>query len=555
MADVTKEYVDGQRNSPSMPGGYGDGRDCLKFAGERFKDYTANTPPDAAVLSPWVVVKLKGVDGFEIKVGNNSSSMRHSEASQSGDTGAHPHAAVTSLEYGLSNGGEGKIEIVDEMGGSFTTFFQRGLVKSIDNVGESTVVEVNFGWIGVKCNGELLRYPEVDDWTVYLNLLDIDVNISEGKIKYVLNCVDIMNISVVAPQTADSPAMSLKKAIITLLEDKDPKMDVAFLRKAQDGGPPQEWKFPAAHNKKADENGNGGSDGEGPVNVWKTENDTKLAIIQKWLADFPTENGNGVTPTCDPCRGKPVLLLWEGSEDTTKDNTLVPPVSDARNPTFIVNGGKCSNVISFAPNMNFVAAFFMQQNSGSGGSVVSNETIKGPSGAPGSTIANAKDKTEIGQQVAIPLTNAAVDAYGGDASKKTTEANVAQSKANAPFEVANPIEAELKIIGNPSRQFVDIRRFFNTTVTIIFINPFTIDKNTQSPSLDDNLCGDWLAVPAINPILTNNRWWVQGINHSLRDGKYTTTMKLFLQGPGIQLAAGTPLGGDPNAPVIDGAQT
>jgi hypothetical protein len=317
--------------------------------------------------------------------------------------------------------------------------------------------------------------------------------------------------------------MSLKKAITSLLDEQEPKMDVAFLRKSKNGGPPQEWLFPAASDKQADENGNGGAKGEGPIQDWSSDNDTKLTIIQKWTAGFTTDNGKGQTQTCDPCRENPVLLIWEGVEEDQEEETSITK----NHPCFLVNGGKCSNVLSFSPNINYIAAFFQFQNSGGLGPI-SSASYKGLSGVPGN------DKQEVGQATAIPLTAAVIDTYQRDASKESSKANVEQVRANAVFEQSNVIEAELKIIGNPSRKFLDIRHLFNTTVSIIFINPFTIDKNTgPTPSLDDNLCGDWLAAPSINTILTSDRWRVRGTSHSIRDGKYVTTLSLFLQAAGV----------------------
>lgn len=149
MADVTKEYTKGQDTSTGP--GYGDGRNCLKFAGDRFKDEVLDTPPDIAVLSPWIVVKLQNVSGFEVTVGNRSSMTTHFEGSQSG---YHPHAAVVSMEYGMSNGSDAKIEIVDEMGGTFATFFNRGLLKKPTSASTANVVLLNFGWVGTGKNGD-----------------------------------------------------------------------------------------------------------------------------------------------------------------------------------------------------------------------------------------------------------------------------------------------------------------------------------------------------------------------------------------------------------------
>jgi len=143
------------------------------------------------------------------------------------------------------------------------------------------------------------------------------------------------------------------------------------------------------------------------------------------------------------------------------------------------------------------------------------------------------------------MTNQAINAYGEKSAKAIAEAEAAQSRANAIYDLPMPIEAEMKILGNPHREFIDPQFIFQRTCSVIFINPFSLDKSASA-----DLCGDWLADPPVNQLLTNKDWFVQGITHTIRDGKYTTTLKLFLPAPGVDMRLNTNMGGDPNAPKV-----
>jgi hypothetical protein len=100
-----------------------------------------------------------------------------------------------------------------------------------------------------------------------------------------------------------------------------------------------------------------------------------------------------------------------------------------------------------------------------------------------------------------------------------------------------PITADLRILGDPRAQFVYMDRWMGQSVSIVAINPFHIAGGGNGG------CGDWLAKPMCNQILSNKSWKVHAVNHSIKEGSYTTTLKLFLEAPGIQIGHDDPLGG------------
>jgi hypothetical protein len=116
----------------------------------------------------------------------------------------------------------------------------------------------------------------------------------------------------------------------------------------------------------------------------------------------------------------------------------------------------------------------------------------------------------------------------------------AHLKAGIP---SGGITAELRILGDPRQPFCEdgLKR----PVSIVAINPFHIQQNVNAG------CGEWLAIPGCNEILSNKQWLVNGINHSIKEGNYTTTLKLFLAAPGNQQGKNEPLGGSgSNGPTV-----
>ena len=97
------------------------------------------------------------------------------------------------------------------------------------------------------------------------------------------------------------------------------------------------------------------------------------------------------------------------------------------------------------------------------------------------------------------------------------------------------IQADLHIQGMP-KLITPSMGIWTRTVGIIFINPYFI-----APS-EGEACGDWMIDPVCNDILTNSQWFINGIIHKITPGNYTTTLRVFLTTPGIDINAGTNTG-------------
>lgn len=552
MTDVTKEYI---QNGPSRAfvGDMNLSAKCLKDSPGMNKFSCQNkimVPIDTNILAPFVIIKIVGVD-MEISVGNNSTK---------GSNMTPGTAAVLNFSYGTTNGCYGEFEIVDEQGGSFTNFFERGLAKCISKMADAYKVEVNIGWVGVDCFNKGFTFPSISGPSskIYLSLLSIDVTYSQGKIKYKIKCTDMMQ-ATFATKYKKSFKGSLKKCIIDMLAE-EPKIDVAFLRRKSNGGPPEPWNFindgvPAAEQQTGDEVVTS-SKGEGPVCVWKCNNETKLECLRRWINTTVTDNKKGIVPIWDPLNKIPTIILWEDVKPGCNTKSIDCNRSIG---TFIVNGGKCSNVISFNPTMKWLPAFYALNAGGATGTTTSTETVNYNNEAnDGGKSCGPLQTSYTGSTTGVPATDNDKYQYGKETGKKLAESQKANAKSSAIHEQILPIEATLVIVGNPDPVFLDIKSLIGEYVSVIVINPFSILPG-------GGVCGDWsagkgwsggssldqpgnlTASSSINTILSNRAWFINGVGQNIKDGKFTTELKLFLLSPGFDLAQDANLGNDPNA--------
>jgi hypothetical protein len=97
-------------------------------------------------------------------------------------------------------------------------------------------------------------------------------------------------------------------------------------------------------------------------------------------------------------------------------------------------------------------------------------------------------------------------------------------RANKPM--YNPIKAELVVQGDPL--FDTPATIYGKRVHIIVINPFRIENSGGGGSKD------WVIRPqACNEVLSNNNWLAEGVHHSMKDGQFITTLRVFLSAPGV----------------------
>jgi len=546
MADVTEAY---ENKSPGGITGSNTqdwGKTCLVFSAG-LKDYTCDggagliTPFNSALLAPFVICKISGEGGFSITVGNEST------------TGNFPKnsAAITEFNCGMSDGVMASIEIIDECGGAFTNFFEKGLAKCITNVNDMYNIEVTFGWIGANCDGSVQGWPGSPS-TLYFMLLSVDIFYGEGKIKYKLNCVDMINGTNVV-KVKKSFNCTLKKAIIDMLAYESPVIDVAFLRIPEGGGEPQSWKFINEGITLVNTEGRKNSaSGEGPVGPWACENMPKLECLRKWIQKVTTENKKGIVPIWDATKKRPTLILWEDAMLSCKVEGSITCKRSLG--TFIINGGNCSSVVSFKPSINWIPSF---ASAASGGNVGVQSTMQSQmytneiNGEAGNKCATFIP-SYVGSEVSVPASSTDHKNYGKETPKILGQNQKANAKASAIHELVNPIQATLTILGNASREFIEFIKWKSALVTLIVINPFSILVGDGT-----DRCGDWSASSSdnsgllvnsnINKILTNRNWFVNMLTHSIKGGKYVTELQLVLPSPGFDIPVNYPLGGDANS--------
>lgn len=457
-----------------------------------------NKLPPGAVFGPFVEVGLAG-DGTQITVGNQSSPPDN-------------HACIKSFEYGFSEGAGVKVEIYDEEGSKLSKFVNR-LSKTVCNASSDYKMTVDFGWVITDCTGNVTVDKASDHGNkLYFLPLKIEVAFESGKIKYTIEGTDLQDrISEtredVARGTEDN-TIDLKGAIRDMFRESCPHInDVRF--EDVDGN---EWNF---------KNSDGGPDG--PRAVWNSDQQNGLATTRKWISSLMTENDKGIVFQWRPDVEEPCIVLLEDVNSAPDEND---PCCKNNKGTYIVNGGNCTPVISFTPQINWTLS------NGSGSGAIN---AGGASGNSQQAVGRENSNIERTGTAWTGATNSNENMWRpqDEIAPRSQAASAAQEAATRFREIPQAINAELKIMGDPALAFpLGGAGLVGKSVSIVVINPFYIRD-----------C-EWLAEPACNDILSNKNWMIMGVNHQIKEGSYTTTLKLFLAVPGQQDEPGTTLGGN-----------
>lgn len=473
-------------------------------------------------MAPFIELTVLGDGTGKITVGNQSMPSRRN------------HAAVKSLKYGHTAGGGGgglelDVEVADEAGGSFAMFMDHIVsVQDFDRIRNRNWMKAKWGWIEASCDGttQALRFTEHT-----LNLINIEFSYQHGMMKYMLKGLDESAVafesSVDETFGTDESPLALKQAIISICDRYS--CSVQFLRPRT----LEEWNF-------GDSAARGGAgDPTFPKQCFKSHSENFIQAIMRWITPYRTDRELGITPAFNsqlPPGSHNQLILWESfaprcGEELGCDRSI---------GTYIVNGGKNSPVISFQPNIKWT---FGGLNRSSGASSTYADEQPAETGDPDCDSGpNGPDDPNQGNRTFNIVTDDAVNVYGTRTSlQETMRAQVEHTRANVS---RGTIEAELKIQGDPLLAApVDM---VGKTCSIVVINPFHI----QDLGNDD--CGDWLQVESCNPVLSNRQWMILGTSHEVKEGSYTTTIKLTLAAGGSEISVGEPLGGDSGGYVIGG---
>jgi hypothetical protein len=476
---------------------------CLAGCIGNFLCKTLDTPLQAESFAPWCWVSF-GSGSKRITVGNESFEADRNTA------------IVKSLEVGWDNTPSVKIEIVDEAGGTLGAV-ANSLRKCVERGGAGSLLTFQWGWITAKCeskSSELIRSP------IFRSMIKkLEVNYSEGKIKYVIEATaydkltDIMREDITVGD--DERPVDIEQAIESLCA-REPSIRVRYVE-LQPDGKLKDVKFEWARTKDA------------PKAVWQADNLNRMSIIMHWLGPFRVKDGKcdkGIIPFFSPDKPDELVLLKDPQPNPGESQGCGSSLG-----TFIVNGGKCSTVIEFTPSMDIINAVntFAVGGDTSGPNKSSNQF------AENERCGNQKEQgSNAGTQLQATITQQAFDSYGVKvANEENLKSEIAHNRANLVTSIAKPgTEADLKILGNPDPRFCEFLK--GRVVSIVVINPFHIRGSK---------CGDWLAYPGCNELFTNRNWQVNSVNHSISTGSYTTTLRVMLIAPNVQVSASEPLGG------------
>ena len=148
-----------------------------------------------------------------------------------------------------------------------------------------------------------------------------------------------------------------------------------------------------------------------------------------------------------------------------------------------------------------------------------------------------------GQVISTPPTNAHGDILGPNATPVNAAANSRQLELDAVFVMDDGIMADMTIVGDPTFPTQADGTIMNKTVAIAFINPFHLMPNNSK-------CGDWLAKPPCNELLSDKNWQIEKVNHRIEGGTYTTTLSLRLTAPGFDTLISNPVGDSTDGETI-----
>lgn len=480
-------------------------------------------PIDHDMLAPFVKMWIEGSENEpDITVGNESCpsicKTKHT-------------AVIKSFEYGYTDGIQCKIEILDEEGGSFADISKK-LFKCINKAKQEYRMKVVWGWVYADCNSTGSKGMWKSPVVTFLPM-NIECHYTKAAIRYTITGTDLMqavfNARKMKTYGTEADPMKLKDALPEMFNDLEPKIN--FDRARRQGK--TMLTGDAAYNWKDIDDVGG---------VWQSDGQNKSATGMRWTESFRTTHDKGVVPFWGAGEDNPTIYYLEaGGQDCNPE----PGEMEARSVgTFITHGGKCSPVIDFSPQINWVAAFAQLASGGQAGSGAQGKMLEQDNQRPtGCKVQSGESEKEVGLQTSVDNNSNQVRAYGFKESvKETSLSQQANEKASNISNLTHPIQAELRIQGNPESCFVTFQEAVARTVAIVAKNPWHLKGGNSVGG-----CPDWTSKPPVNPVLTNKFWWIFGFNHSIKEGSYVTTLKVRLDAPGIDLVGGAPAGGDPSA--------
>lgn len=489
--------------------------ECLAVYGGKCKG-GLKLPETGTILAPWVYIEFEG-SGSVITVGNESSPA----------TDPKNVACIKSFEFGYSDGMTVRAVIHDEQGGSFVQFMEH-LFKHYATLKFGSPANVRmkfqFGWCKSECGDAFLE--EAKSRPFYALCDSVETNLAEGKIIFELTGKDLCyrmlegGVAYCSGGEGGRTQISITEAITELMTNTcSPCVKSVKFQSIDENGIIKPLEFA--------DNGE-----KGPEGKWNTNGQNKLEAVRRWLNAYKTKNGNGMYLQYNPEEPGGGLIIWEDRKpkeiktDAFFDNSCIG--------TYIKNGGQQSSVIEFNPRIKW--DFSRLTNQGGGLSGQTANALKTPgSTTPGTPIQTltSKENPCTGQNTQSIATENLINQQNKNAVVEFQKANAVNVRAMKVLH--DDIEADLVIIGDPTI-CPPSESIWSKTCTIIVVNPYFLTIGGAG-------CGDYLAKPVCNEVLSNKGWFVKSITHKIDAGKYTTTLGVYLSAPGIDLPNNAPLGG------------
>jgi hypothetical protein len=509
---------------------YGEKKyNCLTGCGEKYRvdPIWQRAPMEVQAESFAPVIKVKiGIGGSYITVGNESYPSKENTA------------VIKSLDMGFFNSNEGSIEIIDEDGGAFSVWIN-SIQKCMSNDPQrGSNIYIQIGWTFTYCDGGngMILSPIVQNI-----LAGIETSIGNGVIRFNAKITTVDSIAQnyredkTYGEQKSGQRMKLEDAIEQLMLEC-PSMNVEF------GYYNQNDELVTGKNKLKWLK-NGIVTLGGPEAAWQCDRQNRFNSIAKWMEGFRIKDGEkdrGIVLINDPSRPNTLMILQDPNPEN-KD----PGLTNGRHVgTFIVNGGKCSNVLEFSPKFDMTA---VHRKLSSGGNTKGGLSSDNEMKSTNKTASEKKQCDTSGIQQTITLTQQIEDVAGKDAPSEVNKSQDVHIKANTIFDIQGSVlEADLRIVGSTNPFFYTVMAL-GAPLSIIVISPFTIRGGKTGRD-----CGDFLKRAECHPVFSNKKWIIKGVNHSIKEGSFVTTLKVILPTTGFELDWGEPFGNDPEGFVLSG---
>jgi hypothetical protein len=475
--------------------------------------------PEAENFAPYIWIKINNGDN-EITVGNESYPYNPNKA------------VIKSFESGWINESQGSVEIVDEEGGQLSVFLD-AVQKCGSQWNQGSVLQYKLGWVFTRCDGSkgIVTSP-----TCEVVILQVSSNLSNGIIKFQIkfsaaaSIVQSLRYDKTFGQEKSGQKEHLEDAIRQLAAEA-PEINVRYAYYNESGEliyTDFDW---VDHGKK------------GPKAIWHSDSQNKYSTIAKWLEGYRVDdgkNGKGVILVHDPKKYNDLVILMDPSKSCDER------VDPRHLGTFIVNGGKCSCVLEFSPTYDFVSALGYFSSGGSTKGALSSKQSKKEDPQVKRINCDENEK-QVGTTSQVSPNQSSFSSDGTKAPDNVNKSSEAHLKASRLVDVqGSAINAELRIVGTTFYKFYEI--IAGAPCSIVVINPNYISGGKTGES-----CGDFLKKADCHPFYSNKNWTVMGVNHTVQEGSFVTTLKVMLGSPAVELSASNFLGANETGIRVRGA--